>query len=98
MSGGAQTVAAAGGAGLLAVNYWTGPDRAVISKGLFDSSATDVDVAAAHKALIRYAAAALALTVGVLLAGESRAWGTGMVAVIVALFILWAMNHYGGNK
>ena len=92
---GNQTIVAAGGAGLLLVNYWTGPDRKTINDGLFNSSG---DVGAAHHALIRYAAAAAAVLVATLLAGISDSWGGAMVAVIVALFILWAINHYAGSK
>lgn len=92
---GPQQAAAAGGAGLLVLNYWTGPDRKTINAGLFDAKATDADKAAAHGTLVRFAAAAVALAVGVLLAGASPQWGSALVAIIAALFILWAINHYG---
>lgn len=94
---GQQQIVAAGGAGLLLLNFWTGPDRATINAGLFDSHATPDAQNAAHKTLVRFAATAVALAAGVLLSGASSQWGSAMVAILVALFILWTMNHYGAG-
>jgi hypothetical protein len=93
---GTQQVVAAGGIGLLLVNFWTGPDRATISGGLFNSGATAAQTTAAHKELVKFGGALIFVGVASLLAGVSRSWGASLVAVMLGLWILWAMHHFGG--
>lgn len=91
---GQQTIVATGGLGLVVLNYWTGPNRATVAGGLFNPGG---NTTAARKALVSLGGELLFVVVASVLAGISDSWGTAMVAVIVALFILWAINHYGGQ-
>lgn len=86
-----QSLVGAGGIALLVANFWTGEARATVSGGLF---AKDGNPAAAHRELKVIGGELLFVAVATLLAGISDAWGTAMVAVIVALFVLWAINHF----
>lgn len=89
-----QSLVAAGGIGLIVANYWTGPARSTITGGLFGSG----DTGAAHSQLGVMVGELLFVIVAAILAGISDAWGTAMVAVIAALFILWSIHHFAGNQ
>jgi hypothetical protein len=91
---GAQSLVAAGGIGLVIVNYWTGPARHQVA-GVFDQGG---DVSAAHGQLKIVAGELLFVAGATLLAGLGDTWATSMVVLIVALFVLWAINHYGGGS
>lgn len=89
-----QAVIGAGGAGLLVVNYWTGPQRHTINDAVLNSKATPKQQKAAHAALVRYGAAVLVLAGAVLLAGISDAWASVMVTIVLGLWALWAVQKY----
>lgn len=91
---GTQSLVAAGGIGLVIANYWTGPAKAQVSSGAFQKGG---DVAAAHGQIKIIAGELLFVGVATLLAGLGDTWATAMVVLIVALFTLWAINHYGGG-
>lgn len=89
-----QQIVAAGGAGLVTLAFWTGKSRDTITAGLFDENATAHAQKAAHSELVKVGAAVLFVGAATLLAGQSRTFDSGMTAVIVGLFVLWAINRY----
>lgn len=89
---GKQSVVAAGGVGLIVANFWTGPGRPAIVGGLFDKNG---DPAAAHAQIKMLGGELLFVAVAALLAGISDGWGSAMAVLVVALFVLWAINRYG---
>jgi hypothetical protein len=91
---GKQQVVAVGGAGLILVNFWLTGSRQTVSAGIFNNNATDAQTSAAHTELKKFGAELLFVGVATLLAGLSNNAGTAMVAIIAALFIVWAMNRY----
>jgi hypothetical protein len=88
---GTQQLVGLGGMGLIAVNFWTGEQRGQIVPAITGSG----NVANAHGAFKEVGAELLFVIIATVLAGLGGGWGTGMVAVIVALFILWGITHYG---
>jgi hypothetical protein len=90
---GAQTFVGAGGAALVLVNFWTGEARSVVSGSLFSSGGNSQQ---AHSTLVVLGGELLFVAVAALLAGLSDGAGTAMSALVVALFVLWAVNHFGG--
>lgn len=94
---GTQQLTAAAGAGLLVLNFWTGPEHDAIAKGLFDKDASADATQNAHKSLVRMAAALLFVAVATLLSGVNGQLGSAMLAIIAALFVIWAINHFGKN-
>lgn len=96
---GAQTVAAAAGASLVGVNFWTGPQRKAFTRGALSSSASPAQEESAHKALVQLAGELVFVGVAVLIAGGSSKAGGIAVAVFAALWILWLIKHYSkGTK
>ena len=90
----AVTVAVAGGT-LIGVNAWTSPQRKALADALNGKAGS---TPASHKALVQIGGEALLVIVAAAAAGSSDAVGTGMVAAIVALWILWAIGHFSGNQ
>lgn len=90
---GKQTLVGAGGAALVLVNYWVSPSRQTVSAGLFGTGSTSD----AHRSLATLGGELLFVVVATMLAGLSDGFGSVMVAVIVALFVLFAINYYGGG-
>lgn len=88
---GTQSLVGFGGVGLVAANFWFGGQRSQVSAGLFGSG----DPGVAHTALLTLGGEMLLVVVVTVLAGISDAWAGVMAAVIVGLWILWAMHHYG---
>jgi hypothetical protein len=80
--------------GLVVANFWFGGSRSAVSAGLFGSG----DPGVAHKALIALGGEMLFVIVATVLAGISSTWAATMTFVIVALAILWAINHYSSAK
>lgn len=91
---GKQTFVAGAGAALVLVNFWTSPQRSTIIGGIYGNG----DPATAHQGLIKLGGEILFVVVATILAGLSDNFATIMVLVIVALFILWAMHHYGPKQ
>jgi hypothetical protein len=89
---GPASIVGLGGAGLVFANFWLGNDKGTVAGGLFGSG----DAASAHKVLLTLGGEMLFVIVATVLAGASDAIGTVMVVLIVGLWILWAMHHYGG--
>jgi hypothetical protein len=89
---GVQTVVAAGGVGLVVANMWTGTQRQQVAQMFGGGSAPS-----AHTALVQLAGEMLFVVVATILAGVSDVWGALMAVVIVGLWLLWAMNHYGAK-
>lgn len=94
---GQQNIVALGGVALIGANYWA-TQKATINAGLFNSSATTADTTAAHAALRNVALELLFVGVATLLAGVSDGLGSAMVAVIVALGILWCIRHFAPTQ
>lgn len=88
---GAQTAAGAVGLGLVAADFWTSQQRPTITAGIFGTGASAAD---AHRQLKLVGAELLFVAVAVLVAGISDQAGKAMVAVLVALAVIWAINHY----
>lgn len=91
---GQQQVVAAGGAALVLANFWLGGARGTVSTGVFNGGASAQQTADAHSELKKFAGELAFVAVATLLAGLSSQAGTAMVAVIAALFLVWAMNHF----
>lgn len=91
---GSQQLVGGGGVALLLLNTVTGPTRKTITDGMFNSSASPKQTAAAHTALVRLGVGALFVAGAALLAGVSSQWGAAMSVMILGLFLLWAMNHF----
>jgi hypothetical protein len=92
-----QTFVGAAGLGLVAANYWTGAARHDFAGGALTAGANAAQTAAAHKTLKILAVELLFVGGAVLIAGQSPAAGAAMSAMIAALFVLWAIHHYGSN-
>lgn len=93
---GTQQIVGLGGAGLIAVNFWTGSQRKAVADGLFQKGS---DTSKSHADLTQLGAEILFVVVATVLAGVSDSWANAMALVIVGLFIVWALNKYGaGNK
>lgn len=86
----ATTVAVAGGA-LIAVNGWYSPQRQAVSDILNGKANAGP---AGHRAILQIGGEALVVLVAVVAAGSSDNVGTGMIAAIVALWVLWSINHF----
>jgi hypothetical protein len=89
-----NTVAFAG-AGLIAVNAWTGPQRQQISDALNGKANSS---SGAHSAWVQIGAEAAFVLVATVAAGSSDSVGTGMIAALIALWVIWGINRYGGQK
>lgn len=89
---GAQQIVGLGGMGLIAVNFWTGDQRADIGPLLAGKSAPN-----SHGAFREIGAELLFVVIATALAGLGGGWGTAMAAVVVGLFILWGIQHYAGG-
>lgn len=88
---GSQQIVGLGGMGLIAVNFWTGTQRSEVVPIITGGGS----VASAHSAFKELGAELLFVVIATVLAGVDGGWGTGLVAVIVGLFILWGINYYG---
>lgn len=89
-----QTIVAAAGAGLVGVNFWTGPQRKAVTSGALNSSASSKQEGTAHTSIVQLAGELLFVGVAVLLAGAGGKAGSIVVAMIAALWILWLIKHY----
>jgi hypothetical protein len=93
MSSGKQTLIGAGGAGLLLVNFWTGPDRATVQAAILNPHASPAQRSAGHAELVKFGAALLVLVGAVIAAGVSDAFGTAAAYALAALWVLWLINR-----
>lgn len=91
---GQQGLVAVGGIGLIGANYWLGGARQTVKAGALTPGATTAQTTAAHQQLKTVLIELMFVGVGVLLAGISDAAGSAALAVLVALGVLWAINHY----
>ena len=91
---GKQSLVGYGGAGLILADFWIGGQRGTVAAGLFGSG----DSASAHAALLKLGGEALLVVVLTILSGVSDSLGSVMAVVIVALWVLWAINHYGSSS
>jgi hypothetical protein len=91
---GKQTFVGAGGLALVAADFWTSPDRGTVSGGIFNPGG---NVTQAHTVLKKLFGELAFVIVATVLAGLGDSWGSAMAAVVVGLFILFAINHYGGG-
>lgn len=89
-----QTIAAAAGVGLVGVNFWTGPQRAAVSKGALSSSASAKAEQSAHTSIVQLAGELIFVGVAVLLAGAGGKAASIVVAIFAALWLLWLIKHY----
>lgn len=90
---GAQQVVGLGGMGLIAVNFWTGSQRADIGPLLAGKAAPN-----SHTAFREIGAELLFVVIATALAGVGGSWGTAMAAVVIGLFILWGIQHYSNPQ
>lgn len=96
MSGKSQLVGVAG-LGLIGANFWLGTQRQDLSGGLFTKSASAAQSAKSHDSLKQLGAEILFVTVATVIAATSDSAGNAMLAVLVALGIVWAITHYAGG-
>src|SRR5271169_5170339 len=89
-----STVVGFGGVALVGLNYWDGQQRADIAP-LFSGASSAPN---AHVAFKEIGVELVFVIVATMLSGLSDSWGMGMCAVIVALFILWAINDTTAPK
>lgn len=92
-----QPIVAAAGTGLVLANYWLGGARKQTSAALFDQKATSDQVTAAHSTIRNLFIELAFVLVATIVAGVSESAATAMLAMIVALAVLWAINHYSGR-
>lgn len=92
-----QNLVAAGGLGLIAVNFWLGGARQTVTAGSLKPGSTGDATAASHTAIKKIAGELLFVGIAVLVSGISDAAGTAMLAVIAALAVLWAIHHYSST-
>jgi hypothetical protein len=92
MTGGQSFVGFAGAA-LVFANFWLGGNRQTVAGGLFGTG----DTASAHKILLTLGGEMLLVVVMTIIAGASDALAPVMVVLILGLWLLWAMNRFGGK-
>lgn len=88
-------IVGAGGTTLVVLNLLTGPNRKTLSDGILTPGPTAAQTKAAHGLLIRIAGALLFVVGASIMAGISSNWDKAITVLIVALFVLWAINRYG---
>lgn len=91
---GRQSLVATTGAGLAAVTFWTTSQRGAIGGTLWNKS----DPAKAHSALLALGGELLLVAILTFAAGTSDTAANATLALLAALWILWAIQHYGGGK
>lgn len=91
-----QPVVAAAGFGLVLSNYWLGGARQQVSSTVFNPKATADQVTVAHSTIKNLFIELFFVIIATIVAGISDGAADAMLAVIVALAILWAINHYAG--
>jgi hypothetical protein len=96
---GTQALVGLAGIGLVAVNAWTGPDKAYLSSMLFtNTETTDPTLEAKnHAALVKIGGELLFVVVATVVAGVSGTWSTTVLVALVALWALWLINRKGGG-
>lgn len=93
-----QPIVAAAGFGLILADYWLGGSRETVQAGALTPNATTQATFGAHGALAKIGSELAFVLVATLLAGFSDAAASAMLALIVALAILWAIHHYSPTK
>lgn len=94
MSSGVQNLVGASGVGLIAANYWLGGSRQTVSAGTASAGATQAQTTAAHKQIKVIGAELLFVVVATMIAGTSDAAAQLMLAVMVGLGLLYAIQHF----
>lgn len=97
MSSGTASLVGVGGVALVAANFWTSPARATVHSGILDKNATADATTDAHKTLKGLLVQLLFVGAMVLIAGVSDSAATAMLAILAALGVLWAINHYSSS-
>ena len=92
---GKSNLVGAGGIGLIAANFWLGGARKTVGAGLV-KGAQPGTATNAHTEIKKVAAELLFVGVAVLIASVNDTAATAMLAVIVALFVLWSIHHFSG--
>lgn len=87
---GKQQAVAAGGLALIGVNVWTGGQKSSIA-GLLDGTAGADN---GRSILVHLGSELILVLVATIAAGTSDAVATGMVAAIVALWVIWGIAYY----
>ena len=90
-----STTVAVAGVALIGLNAWNGPQRPALTAALNGKAGSQPG---AHKALLQMAGEALLVLVFTVAAGTSDAVGTGMVAAVVALWVLYGITYYTGRQ
>jgi hypothetical protein len=91
---GSQSIVGFGGAGLIFANFWFGNDKGTVAACLFGKG----DTASTHRVLLTLGGEMMFVLVATVLSGASESIGTVMAVLIVGLWILWAMHHYGPTQ
>lgn len=86
---GKQQLVGAAGVGLVLLEFWTSDAHSVITGGLFGSSSPT----AGHSALKTFALELVFVGGATLIAGVSDGWANAMLALLVGLGLLFAINH-----
>lgn len=86
-----QNIVGGLGLGLVAANFWT-KQKATFATGALNSSATKAQSEKAHTAIYQIGLELLFVGVATLIAGASSSAGSAMVAVLVALAIVWLIK------
>lgn len=90
---GRQQLVGTVGAGLVAVNFWTSNQRAAIGGTVWSKR----DPAKAHAALLAVGGELLLVGLLTLGAGTSDTAANATLAILAALWILWAIKHYSAT-
>lgn len=91
---GTQQLVAVGGLGLVGVNYWTSKQRTAIAGTVWNGKAPQQ----ARSAFLAIGGELLLVFLLTMAAGQSDSLAYGMLAIVAALWVLWAMQHYGGKQ
>jgi hypothetical protein len=90
---GRQQLVATAGVGLVAVNFWTSNQRAAVGGTVWSKK----DPTKAHTALLAIGGELLLVAILTFAGGTSDTAANASLAVLAALWILWAMKHYGST-
>lgn len=92
----AQNFTALIGVGLIGGNFWVQQHK-TFAAGALNNNATQAQSAAAHTIVKTVALELLFVGVATLIAGGSSQAGSAMIAVMVALAIVWIIKYESGS-
>lgn len=92
-----QQLVGVSGAGLVIANFWLGDARTVVRQAVGQASPSQAATVSAHAEIKKFFLELLFIAGATLIAGVNDGAGSAMLAMIVALGILFAIQHFGGK-